>query len=142
MKYRPPAIMTKTQYVFSKLYNTMLLTIEDCMKRYKSLMNNYEFCFWKQLLIDIISDEIFGYMNRQYSRISSSSSANLVSLIKQEFKDFIQPICNKAVKRSYTQQQRLKIIAQNNAITKNNTEQVSSPTKVSFNLDKNIIYKI
>jgi hypothetical protein len=65
----------------------------------------------------------------------------LVALIKQEFKEFIQPICNKAVRRSYNQQHRLKIIAENNSIIKNQIIQ-ETPRKVSFDLDKNIIHNI
>lgn len=139
---RTPVIMTPAKSTYVKLYGIMCATVNACMSRYKHTLNDLEYLYWMQLIIDVIRDEIDAYVKHNYSRVPSSSSRSFARFVESEFQTLIAPICDKIVRKEYNKERRKQIIANcNEELQHNNSIHNERGYKVSFNMDANTLYE-
>jgi hypothetical protein len=144
MKNYSPAIVRKSTIIRTKMYSMTYNLSNMYMKKYKNNMTDYEYNFWLQMFQELIYDEIDGFVNHQYSRITCSSLAFLTMFIKKEFNDLMVPICTRAVRRDFNREKRRASIEMYNKSSQNidiaNSDMSSNTCKkVRINLDANQI---
>lgn len=137
---RPAVIMTPSKSTYVKLYGIMCSTVNTCMSKYKNNMNDLEYLFWMQLIIDVVRDEIDGYVKHHYSRVPSSSSRSFARFVENEFQILIAPICDKIVRKQINKEKRKAIIARCNEELSNNVH-IDDERRhaVSFNMQANTL---
>jgi len=111
---RPPAIVTKTRATYETMKDVMNTTINTCMRKYRHVLNDFEYLYWMEFLSEIIHDEISGYIRRQYSRIPSTGSHSFAKFVEKEFNTLVVPVLNKIVNKNSNKEKRQKIIMQCN----------------------------
>lgn len=139
-RQRQPAIVTKTQATYVRLYNLMHQTIDMCMSKYKYHVASTHYLYWMDVLKEVISDEIDGYVKHQYTRIPSSSPLMFIRFIEEEFDELIVPVLDRIVNRDRNKMKRQAIIAEvNDALLPIQQEQGQN-SKVVINTDANEFY--
>lgn len=138
---RPPVIMTPAKSTYVKLYGIMCATINACMSKYKHNMNDLEYLYCMQFLIDVIRDEIDGYVKHHYSRVPSSSAHSFARFVENEFQALVAPICDKIVRKEFNKEKRKAIITHyNKELQHNGNMNRERGYKVSFNMAANTFH--
>lgn len=138
---RPLAITTPARSTYVKLYGIMCATVNTCMSKYKHTLNDLEYVYWMQFLIEVIRDEIDGYVKHHYSRVPSSGSHSFTRFVENEFQTLLAPICDKIVKKEFNKLRRKAVIARcNEELTKIEHINIERMRKVSFNINANTLY--
>jgi hypothetical protein len=112
------------------------------MDKYKPVMRDLDYLYWRTLIIEVISDEIDGYIKHQYSRVPSSSTFTFSKFVQNEFNELIVPVCERFVKGSANKLKRRSIIDQSNEELSKQTcsAKMQHTAKVVINEDANRFY--
>ncbi len=142
-EHRQPAIVRKSRSQNVLMQGTMFAVIAKCMEKYKHLMRDVEYMFWMEFFVEIITDEIDGYIRHQYSRIPSSSPNSFATFVEMEFNELIAPLCKRAVRRPWVKERRRFIIDECNKELEETISpcEPTSPPKVKINEDKNTLHE-
>jgi hypothetical protein len=121
----------------------MLATIAKCMSKYKHKMNDNEYTYWMEFFIDVISDEIEGYIKHQYTRIPSCAPNTFSRFIEKEFNDLMIPLCDRYLGRYSSKERRRAVIETCNKQMQDTTLQSQSSSvmpKILINESANIVH--
>jgi hypothetical protein len=140
-----PVLVTKTQSLHNKLHNILHSTVNECMRRYMRVLTEPYYVFWLDTFIDIISDEIDGYLKHQFSHIPSSFTNTFVRYVEKEFNTLIVPVCERYINRDVNSCIRQSLIKElNNELNNTTCENVCRTqrcSKVQFNLEANKVHE-
>lgn len=148
-----PVLVTKTQSLNVKLHNILYTTVDMCMRRYKHVLTEPYYIYWLDTFIDIISDEIDGYLKHQYSHIPSTSTNGFMRYVQNEFNTLIVPVCERCINRNVNSCIRQTLIEElnnklNNKLNNNLNIELSEKmneercSRVNFNLEANKVHEI
>lgn len=140
---RPPAIIIRSQSMKLKLYQVMYATLNKCMNQYKFIISNVEYAYWMEFIVEVIRDEIEGYVKREYSRIPSSTPNSFARYIEKEFNILVAPVFSKIIRKDVNKLKRRAIISESNAEIQcsENTPTCDRRCKVRFNTEENTIHE-
>jgi hypothetical protein len=111
---RPLAIVNKTRATYDAMNKVMDTTINACMSRYKPVLQDIEYLYWMEFFIEVIRDEIFGYIKHQYSRIPSKEPHSFARFIEREFNTLLVPVFDKIIHKNSNEVKRQMVIMQCN----------------------------